>query len=171
MQIVLFRHGIALEPAEAAESGISETERPLTSKGIEKTGEAVLGLHAVLKSAELIAHSPLTRARQTADLVATAFPSAERAETRWLRPGTDPERLATWLTQQAARQSGLHVVILVGHEPDLSRWAAWAMTGRSGAAFGLKKAGACLLEFERGVLAGRARLHWLLMPSQLRRLG
>lgn len=171
MHLILFRHGIALEHAEAAAAGISESGRPLTPKGIEKTGEAVLGLHGLLKSADLIGHSPLTRARQTADLIATAFPSAERAETRWLRPGSDPERLANWLDQQTVRQSELQTIILVGHEPDLSRWAAWGISGRSTALFGLKKAGACLIEFERGILSGKGQLVWLLTPAQLRRLG
>jgi phosphohistidine phosphatase len=138
MQIILFRHGIAMEHADAAADGISEKERPLTKEGVEKTATAASGLRQVVKSVELLAHSPLTRARQTADLLADAFPSAERAETRWLAPGVDPERLAAWL----AKQREMETAILVGHEPDLSRWAAWAVSGSARPLFGLKKAGA-----------------------------
>jgi phosphohistidine phosphatase len=130
----------------------------------------VEGLRTLMDAVELIAHSPLTRARQTADLLAEAYPSARRAETRALKPGTAPETLAQFVAQRARREAP-EPLVLVGHEPDLSQWAAWALTGRSQALFGLKKAGACLLEFEGRPEAKKGRLLWLLTAGQLRKLG
>jgi phosphohistidine phosphatase len=60
--------------------------------------------------------------------------------------------------------------VLVGHEPDLSQWAGWALTGRSQSLLALKKAGACLLEFEGRPEARKGRLLWLLTAGQLRKL-
>ncbi|HXG29361.1 MAG TPA: histidine phosphatase family protein [Nevskiales bacterium] len=170
MQLILFRHGIALEPDEAAAAGIREHERPLTPQGIARTRDSVEGLRTLVDAVQLIAHSPLTRARQTADLLAEAYPSARRAETRALKPGTAPETLAQFVAQRARREA-VEPLVLVGHEPDLGQWAAWALTGRSQTLFGLKKAGACLLEFEDRPETSKARLLWLLTAGQLRKLG
>jgi phosphohistidine phosphatase len=170
MQLILFRHGIALEPEEAAAAGLREHERPLTRQGQARTAEAVQGLRQLVKAVELIAHSPLTRARQTADILAAAYPVARRAETRALRPGASAEALAQFVSQRARRDAG-EPVLLVGHEPDLGQWAAWAITGKSQPLFGLKKAGACLLEFDGAPQAKSGRLLWLLPAGVLRRLG
>ncbi len=169
MQIVLFRHGIAMEQAEASAAGIREHERPLTPHGISRTRDAVDGLRTLVAAVELIAHSPLARARQTADLLAEAYPSARRAETRALKPGTSPDTLAQFVAQRARREAA-EPLVLVGHEPDLGQWAAWALSGRSQTLFGLKKAGACLLEFEGRPEARKGRLLWLLTAGQLRKL-
>ena len=170
MQVILLRHGIALEPEEAANAGIREHERPLTKQGLARTAEAVQGLHELVGSVDLIAHSPLTRARQTADILAEAYPSARRTETRALKPGETAEALAQFVARYV-RSSTQDPVILVGHEPDLSQWAAWAVTGRTRPLFGLKKAGACLIEFDGNPQAKSGRLLWLLPAGVLRRLG
>jgi phosphohistidine phosphatase len=169
VQVILFRHGIAMEPEAAAAAGVREHERPLTPPGVKRTGEAVAGLRRLVKSIELIAHSPLTRARQTADILAGAYPSARRVETRSLKPGAPAETLAQFVAQRAGRATE-DPVVLVGHEPDLGQWAAWAATGRTQPLFGLKKAGACLIEFDGSPQAGSGRLAWLLTAGQLRRL-
>jgi phosphohistidine phosphatase len=169
MQVILFRHGIAVDAQEAADKGIKEHDRPLTRPGIARTAEAVEGLHALVKSVDLIAHSPLVRARQTADILAKAYPSARRVETRTLRPGTAAETLAQFVAQRAS-SGAPDTVILVGHEPDLSLWAAWATTGERRSLFSLKKAGACLIEFEGKPQAAAGRLLWLLPAGVLRKL-
>lgn len=170
MQVILFRHGIAMEPEDAAATGIREHERPLTPQGVKRTGEAVDGLRELVESVDLIAHSPLTRARQTADILAEAYPSARRAETRALKPGAAAETLAQFVAQRG-RSESTDPIMLIGHEPDLSQWAAWAVTGKSQALFGLKKAGACLIEFDGAPQAKSGRLVWLLTAGLLRRLG
>lgn len=169
MQVILFRHGIAMEPDEASAAGIGEHERPLTRPGVKRTTESVQGLRRLVDPVQLIAHSPLTRARQTADCLAGVYATARRAETRLLSPGTPPESLARFVAQQLRREAA-GATVLVGHEPDLSHWAAWAVTGATRPLFGLKKAGACLIEFEDGPQAKAGRLVWLLTAGALRDL-
>ena len=170
MELILFRHGIAMESPEAAEKGISEFERPLTGEGVEKTERAVMGLDLIIDRLDLIATSPLTRARQTADILAAAFRSAKRAETASLTPGTPPEKLCQFLIQQQARFPEARAFAVVGHEPHLSRWAGWALTGKNQSYLALKKAGACAIEFGSEIDSGAGTLLWLLTSRQLRTL-
>lgn len=170
MQIILFRHGIATDHEEAAENGIKDDDRPLTRQGITRSEEAVDGLRELVDSLGLIAHSPLLRARQTADILAEAYPSARRADTRALKPGAAADMLAQFVMQQTRGGDG-EPVALVGHEPHLSLWAAWAIAGQSQPLFALKKAGACLIEFDAAPRAKAGRLLWLLTAGQLRKLG
>jgi phosphohistidine phosphatase len=59
---------------------------------------------------------------------------------------------------------------LVGHEPHLSGWVSWCLSGSIDAIVELRKGGACLLRFEDSIGAKRARLAWLMTPAVLRRL-
>lgn len=173
MQVILFRHGIAMDAQEAADKGIKEHDRALTKPGLARTAEAVEGLHGLVGAVGtvgVIAHSPLVRARQTADILGKTYPAARRVETRSLRPGTAAETLAQFVAQRTSSGTA-DIVILVGHEPDLSLWAAWATTGERRALFSLKKAGACLIEFDGKPQAATGRLLWLLPAGVLRKLG
>ncbi len=169
MQVILFRHGIAMDAAEAADSGIAEHDRALTRSGLARTAEAAKGLRKLADSVGVIAHSPLMRARQTADILAESYPSAHRVETRALKPGGDAETLAQFVAQRASGATP-DLVVLVGHEPDLSLWAGWSLTGQMRSVFSLKKAGACLIAFEDKPQANSGRLVWLLPAGTLRKL-
>jgi phosphohistidine phosphatase len=59
---------------------------------------------------------------------------------------------------------------VVGHEPHLSHFVCWLLTGRNGQFVELKKGGACLLELEQERAAAKAKLLWFLTPKQLRKL-
>jgi len=63
------------------------------------------------------------------------------------------------------------VVAAVGHEPHVSDWAAWLLTGGRRDFAIVKKGSAMLLEFEGRPRPGAAWLRWFLAPAQLRRLG
>jgi phosphohistidine phosphatase len=83
-----------------------------------------------------------------------------------LIPGADPETLAAQLSTHAAEPA----VALVGHEPHLSGWVSWCLTGSLDSIIELKKGGACLLRFSDMIAPRRARLIWLMTPAALRRL-
>ena len=59
-------------------------------------------------------------------------------------------------------------VLLVGHEPDLSRLISLLITGNSEALIELKKGGLCKLTAEKLNFGKCATLNWLLTPKQLR---
>lgn len=165
--VLIIRHGIALDRVDAAVYSVADGDRPLTRDGIRKMKKAVQGLKVVAPKPKVIVSSPFLRAKQTAELVAEAYPRAKVVISEWLIPGQPPEGLAKFLGQYAPEDR----VAIVGHEPDLSAWAGWAMTGKQRTIFELKKGGACLLEFGDELKAGTAVQSWLLTPAQLRKLG
>ena len=57
--------------------------------------------------------------------------------------------------------------MLVGHEPDLSRFLAAAL-GSGKARVTFKKGGAACIEFEKRIVPGAATLHWFAPPRMLR---
>jgi phosphohistidine phosphatase len=162
MELLIFRHGPAGDKEKWKAAGRPDAERPLTPDGKLKTAKAAAGLAAVYPRLDVVATSPLRRARQTAELLLRRYGGTALVELRELSPGTDPRRTIAALAGLAPARH----VALVGHEPHLSALVA-ALTG--GGALELKKAGACLLEADR-LAPGAARLLWLLRPSQLRAL-
>lgn len=157
------RHGPAGEREDWTRTGRPDAERPLTPEGRRKVKDAARGLSRLLGEApDLVATSPWARARQTAELVAAAL-GGPLVESALLLPHRTPKSLAAWL-------SGLQeeTVVLVGHEPHLSRFASWLMTGLTRPVLSLKKGQALLLEAAKAEPGG-ARLVWSAPPRLLRR--
>jgi phosphohistidine phosphatase len=89
-----------------------------------------------------------------------------RLESEALVPGADPAALAELLGAHGKAE----VLALVGHEPHLSEWVSWCLTGSMDAIVELRKGGACLLRFEESIGQRRGKLTWLMTPAVLRRL-
>ncbi|MFI5350136.1 MAG: SixA phosphatase family protein [Elusimicrobiota bacterium] len=167
MELLIVRHGPAGNAAEKdawRRAGRPDSTRPLTNDGRRRTRAAAAGLARVVSDFGLVATSPYARAAQTAKLVAKAL-RADLVECAALIPGRPLEEALAWL-----RSRDEDKIALVGHEPHLSRFACFLMTGRDGAFLSLKKPQALLLELG-AVVPGRARLIWSLPPRQLRALG
>lgn len=165
MQLLLVRHAIAEERQVFAATGQSDELRPLTDIGSKKMHKAALGLRYLVPELAQIVSSPLTRAQQTAAILAAQYPNAEQITLEALAPDASPQAVPDWLAEQNAE-----VLALVGHEPDLGMLACYLLTGQVFDFIPLKKAGACLLEFGDTVAPGQAELRWLLTPRQLREL-
>lgn len=166
MQLLLLRHGIAVEPG--APGYPRDSERPLTPEGRRKTRQIARALAQLKLRPEVILTSPYVRAHQTAEIVAVTLRRKKQLHVcAPLAGGGDPKQLIATINQQHGNAES---VMLVGHEPDLSQLASWLVTGTpGGAALELKKGGLCLLEAET-LRAGRcARLRWLVPPKVLLR--
>src|SRR5687768_4879350 len=145
MKLLLIRHGVAEDREEFAQTGAPDEQRPLTQKGRKQMKRAARGLAALVSEAHVLASSPLTRAQQTAEVVAGAFDDAPVSLVDALRPDQPFEAFMEWLrlTDDA------DVVVAVGHEPHLSGLAGWLLTGGHQPLFEFKKGGAGLLEFHQ----------------------
>ena len=166
MELLIVRHGPAGNAAEKAawkRSRRPDSERPLTKDGRRKTRDAARGLAGFVEKVDLIATSPWSRAAQTAELLAEAL-GAKAVEWPELVPDRDFEDLLARLRTLSVRRAAL-----VGHEPHLSRFVSWLMTGRDHSILRLKKSQALLLGFKTPA-AGAAELVWSLPPRQLRAL-
>ena len=80
-----------------------------------------------------------------------------------------PGGQAAILLRQLAREKPVPgTILLVGHEPDLSRLISLLVTGGMQLQLDFKKGGLCKLEVEK-LRAGKcATLAWLLTPRQMR---
>jgi phosphohistidine phosphatase len=164
VKLLLIRHAIAEEREEFAQTGEPDEKRPLTDRGRKKMKRVASGLADVVDKVDLIASSPLTRALETAEILAKRFPDSVTTTVGALEPVQSYETFLEWLQ----RLEGVETVAAVGHEPHLSGLAAWLLTGNGKSLFEMKKGGACLLEFEGVPQAGSAQLSWLMTPGQLR---
>jgi phosphohistidine phosphatase len=164
MYCLLFRHGIAVS---SEEWNGSENERPLTKEGITKTEQAAAGLKRIgMKPTHLLC-SPLSRARQTADIAKEIL---QVKATIQLSPELvyDQSPMLLFPFLHSLPQESL--VMCVGHEPHLGQTAALMIFGKNASGLSVKKAGGCLIFFDGNVGVGRGHLEWWMAPAQLRAL-
>jgi phosphohistidine phosphatase len=166
MKLLVIRHAIAEDPEAFAKTGEDDALRPLTKAGRKKMRRAAKGIHRLVPNLDVLASSPLVRAIQTAEIVASRYQGLQTIQIAQLTPRKPLQALQQWLATQPADAT----VGLVGHEPHLGTFVSWMLTGLQESFVIFKKGGACLLEITGEVRAGRAKLHWFLKPSQLRKL-
>jgi len=162
MDLWLIRHAVA---EDAAPDGL-DARRAVTQEGRDRFARGVRGLARIGVRFELVLHSPLLRAQETADLLEPVT-EGEMAVCAALARAPDDELLA-----------GIQgsVVALVGHEPWLSQTLAWLVFGwrvyeqdATTAIVELKKGAAAHLVGEPS--PGGMRLAALYPPAALRAFG
>jgi len=164
MEIVFLRHGPAGEKEDWARTGRPDSERPLTTDGRKRARDAAKGLASFIETADLVATSPWTRAKETAEIAARAL-GCPLAETNYLLPHRSPASLGLWLSGLDGQR-----VVLVGHDPHMSKMISWLLNGSgSRTVVELKKTQAILLVTRRAA-GGSAVLVWSLPPRVLRAL-
>lgn len=161
VELCLVRHGIAEERGLAwPDDGL----RPLTERGIERWKLGAKGLCSVF-AADIVLTSPLTRARQTADILAA---TGGGLPVRISDSLADDDMAAVARDVQA---TGKLRVVVVGHEPWMSELVAWSITPGGRAALDFKKGAAALVDFPGAPVQGAGVLAWFLSPALLRALG
>jgi phosphohistidine phosphatase len=165
MILYVCRHGVAAE----APPGGDDRLRRLTPRGRSRMEAAAAGMRAIGMKVDVILTSPLPRAAETAAIIAAAYRGSLRPrELSALAPGVAPPE-----TLQALRSYGRHdAVMIVGHEPGLSRLASLVLSGSPDRVpIDLKKGGCIAIELEQLVPPAGATLRWLLTGRHLRRVG
>jgi phosphohistidine phosphatase len=166
MQLLLIRHAIAEDRFEFARTGKSDYYRPLTDRGRARMARGAAGLRTLVPEIDVLTTSPLTRAVQTAEILSATYDGLRVEHADSLASG-DPRAFLDWLGECGPDDT----IAAVGHEPHMSDWAAWLLTGGRHDFTVVKKGSAMLLEFPDPPGPGAALLHWFLAPAQLRRLG
>ncbi|MDB6030554.1 MAG: sixA [Verrucomicrobiales bacterium] len=164
--LYVLRHGEAEEKGPQWET--QDDQRPLTVEGIKNVEAAVQGLKRMDVEFDLVLSSPFVRARQTTEILVRGFDGRPRVDfTDHLTPSGDPRKLIEdirWHRMQ-------YCIVLVGHEPYLSKLVGELISGENGSDLTLKKGGMCKLETERLEYGRCATLKWLLTQKQLRAVG
>jgi phosphohistidine phosphatase len=162
MDLLIVRHAIAFD--RDAHRWPDDRKRPLTAEGAARARQAAKGLKRLVDRPQCLLTSPLTRARQTAEILTefARWPTARDCPS--LAPGESAEAAL-----EALRAESHSFIAVVGHQPGLSKLIAASVPGAPRArAFDLKKVGAALLSFDGAPRAGHAVLRWLIAPSLLR---
>ena len=163
MNIYILRHGIAVEPGTPGING--DPARPLTPEGEDKLKRIAAAMQAMKLTFDVILSSPYLRAKLTADLVATNLGEKKKLSlTDHLTPEGDPKKLVEQLNGLKPLPEN---VLLVGHEPYLSRLIGLLTSGNTGLAIDMKKGGLCKLDAEPLKYGRCAVLNWLLTPKQM----
>jgi phosphohistidine phosphatase len=146
--------------AEPAREGLDDANRALTDRGRKRARRAFRGL-ARIATIDRVLASPLVRARETADLLASELDLGPPEEAIELAPEGDLAALVERLSTSSPETG----VALVGHMPSLGELVAKLAGGR-GLAVDLKRASVAALMGEPR--EGGAVLEWLLPPRILR---
>ena len=163
--MILIRHADAgdPDPGRYPDDGL----RPLTPRGQQEHEAIARALHRMGIAATHVLTSPLLRARQTADITARALG----------HPGVpEPvealgDRFSTRdLLNHLAQCPADALVVCVGHEPHLSRFAATLLHHEGAVRIALPKSGVIALECPGHPGPGMARLLFALPPEGLVRL-
>src|SRR5437667_1051731 len=99
MDIIVVRHGIALDRDQALEQSMPDRDRPLTEKGRSRMERNAKGLRRTAPGVVSIFTSLLTRAVETAEILAEEYGDIECTRTPALNPEADPEELAPVLAE------------------------------------------------------------------------
>jgi phosphohistidine phosphatase len=167
MNVYLMRHGIAVAADAAGVS--SDSERPLTPKGVKRLRRAARGLARLNIAFSSILTSPVLRARQTAEIVAQSLGlEAKLEEVSGLAPEGSVEHLILGLTRFHDQED----VLVVGHEPLLSDAASFLLLGKNKSRLNMRfrKGGLCCIEIDDLPPTNPGLLHWHLTAKQLRLL-
>jgi len=160
--LYLVRHAIA---AERGPEWPDDTKRPLTHRGVARMRMVATGMRSIGVRVDVVCTSPLVRARQTAKLLVECLrPKPESVVVPALAPGHSPASVVKAL-QRAPVASSL---MLVGHEPDLGRLAAWFIGAREPLSF--KKGGVCRIDVASAARPRDGVLVWMATPKMLRAL-
>ena len=152
LKLWLGRHGEAMDPDTAR----SDFERTLTSSGRRQVSELARWLLGRESAPELVLHSPLVRARQTAETIAEAIGgSVVLMEDSVLSPGFSTASLINRL-----HNAGVSKVVCIGHQPDIGRCLT-DLTGTRAYVIPGTLAG---IEFQGAPAIGSGALRWLADP-------
>jgi phosphohistidine phosphatase len=133
-----------LRHAEAEPHGTrSDAERRVTPRGEQQARAAGAALSRLKVSFDAVLYSPKARARQTAELAAEQWPESQRELLRPYEPlasGFDGRQALEALSAIGADGR----LLIIGHEPDLSR----AVADLTGGRIDLKKGGLAVVRLE-----------------------
>ena len=160
LELYLVRHGVA---AERGDEYPDDSKRPLTAEGIARMRKQAKALDALGIAFDVIITSPLTRTRQTADVLAETMKSKAAVVTSdALAPAGTP----AGVFQELARHMRRGRIALVGHEPNMGELAAQLIGARTPLPF--KKGGICRIDFAVFPPKGSGQLIWFATPKMLR---
>lgn len=138
MKILIIRHAVAQEKEDFKLQ--DDDLRPLTAAGKKEFLKLSQYYKKLYPNVDSFFSSPLLRATQTADILKKKF-NKKYVILEELKPEHSPENLLKKLISNKKT-----FMTVIGHEPSLSQFIGYAITGKKQSIVELKKGGACLIE-------------------------
>jgi len=143
---------------------MSDTERRLTKKGHEDITAVARWMAAEGLSFDMIATSPLARARETATIVAEVLGIPDKLVIwKILAPGGNSDAIC----REIDRHAEAGAVLLVGHEPLLSSLISRIIAGDENAGIAMTKGALAKIRNYSFHQRPSGELHWLLTKKQM----
>ena len=157
MTICFLRHGDAVESPS-----LPDSERPLSELGQQQGSTAGRFLRTMRTSIGLIIASPLLRAQQMAAAVQRELDSPPISTSEFLGSSSAPRQILDQLNSLGAPG-----ILLVGHEPHLSKAISLLISGDEGQKIEMKKGSLACVEIPAPLEPGRGILKWLVTFGQM----
>ncbi len=155
MRLYLVRHG-------KAEFGPEDADRRLSSRGRADVEALAKHLRAQEISVARMIHSTLSRARETAEILAAEIaPGAKLEELEGIEPWGNVKAFGKLV------DGWKHDAMVCGHEPFMGEAASYLMTGDPHANLVEVKTGT-VMQFARNPYGGGWQLRWMLKPRLVR---
>lgn len=155
-----------LRHASAGQSKANPTvdaKRPLDKEGIQQSGEMGRTLNAMDVQVDAIISSPLKRASQTAVLVGNEIGFDSKLT---FSPALQPDATFEAFRDMVEKYAKQEAIMVVGHNPSLSRFLSLMLTGGANdRAIDLKKGAVARLEVNS---RRSAELAWCITPKIVR---
>ena len=160
MDLYILRHG----KAGQSSSDPDDRNRSLTAEGKDEMRRQARWIRSKKIRFDVIATSPLTRAYETAEIVARSV-GQKNALSIWeeLAPGGDLETIC----YHAAQFGEEAKVLITGHEPALSILISRIISGRDDAFVVIAKGGLAKIRNYSFDKKPAGELQWLLTPRQM----
>ena len=162
MDLFVLRHG---EAGNRAKMISADSKRTLTVAGRKEIEDVTEGISHLKIKPDRIISSPMTRARETADILADSQKMSRVEEWPELNPEGSRQQLYDRLSTLRTDSS----IVIVGHEPYLTSMICEIIGAPSGQ-MALKKGGLARVHVNAFVPKVRGELRWLLSPRLLKRL-
>jgi phosphohistidine phosphatase len=164
MEIFLLRHGLAVERGTPGFK--DDSTRPLLPKGKKQLKKTARAMREMDLEFDLILSSPYLRAKETAEIIAAGLKGKQRLKfSNALAAEKEPLHLVGELQKIKPPPK---TILLVGHEPFLSRLISLLATGGPDLHLDFAKGGLCKLDVEKLHAGKCAVLAWLLTPRQMK---
>lgn len=154
MYLYLFRHG------DAEANAPSDDARPLNERGREQSRLMAEWLHKRDPNIRMILSSPLIRALQTSEIIASVYGEKTKlVPVLALTPGNVLKDVLPLLSRLGDMRA-----ILVGHIPDLGLLLSGLVWGEPSTEIPLKKSGIAFVRLSE-IRYGKGTLEWIVSPD------
>ncbi|MBX9947520.1 MAG: phosphohistidine phosphatase SixA [Candidatus Obscuribacterales bacterium] len=166
MKIYLMRHATAVERLGGAI--LNDSQRPLTDDGRAETRMMANALKKLNAKPTLVVSSPLTRARQTAEIIHEVL--GTEAELK-VADGLAPGGTSSEVFKNLKKFPPFEDIFMVGHEPDIGRLAADLMLAGPEVMISFKKAAVIRVDVQDLPPTWPGSLKWFLTPKVANLMG